>query len=79
MAGNISKHARYGQDPLRPAKRYCARSNREDTRRATLALRPFPQLSNGERGEVVGEAGDMLDFAAVDAELRDVLGEPAVA
>jgi hypothetical protein len=56
-----------------------ARSNREDTRRATLALRPFPQLSNGERGEVVGEAAGMLDFAAVDAELRDVRGEPTVA
>jgi hypothetical protein len=48
-----------------------ARAQTERTRGA--------QPSNGERGEVVGEAGDMLDFAAVDAELRDVLGEPAVA
>jgi hypothetical protein len=51
---------------------------REGTRRATLAIRPFRKLSRPERDGVETEAADMIDFAAGDAETRDVRVEKAV-
>jgi hypothetical protein len=51
---------------------------RDGTRRATLAIRPFGRLSRAEREEVAAEAGRMLEFAAADAEARDVRFEEAV-
>jgi hypothetical protein len=47
-------------------------------KRATLAIRPFRRLSRGEREEVAAEAQRMIDFAAADAEARDVRFEPAI-
>ena len=51
---------------------------REGKRRATLAIRPFGKLSRPERDEVEAEAARMIDFAARDAETRDVRVEKAV-
>jgi hypothetical protein len=50
---------------------------RDGKRRATLAIRPFGELSAGERDAVAGEAERMIDFAA-DAEVRDVRFEAAI-
>jgi hypothetical protein len=52
---------------------------RERNRRATLAIRPFGKLAKPDRNEVLAEARRMIDFAAPDAELRDVRLEPAFA
>jgi Winged helix DNA-binding domain len=50
---------------------------RDGKRRATLAVRPHRAFSRRERDEVTDEAHRMLDFAAGEAELRDVrLGDP---
>jgi hypothetical protein len=51
---------------------------REGRRGATLAIRPFGELSPGERDEVGAEAERMLEFAQPEAALRDVRFEPAV-
>ena len=51
---------------------------REGKHRATLAVRPFGKLSSAEREEVAGEAQRMIDFAAADAERRDMRFESAV-
>ena len=51
---------------------------REGKRRATLGIRPFRKLSRSERDEVAAEARRMIDFAAADAERRDVRFERAV-
>jgi hypothetical protein len=45
---------------------------REGKTRATLAIRPFRRFSCAERTEVTAEAVRMLEFAAADAESRDV-------
>jgi hypothetical protein len=53
---------------------------RDDTRRrATLAIRPFRELSPADRDEVEAEAQRMIDFAAADAEVRDLRLEAAIA
>jgi Winged helix DNA-binding domain len=46
--------------------------------RATLAIRPFRRLPRAEREEVSAEAQRMIEFAAPDAEARDVRFEPAI-
>lgn len=51
---------------------------REGKRRATLAIRPFRNLSRAEREEVAAEAQRTIDFAAADVEIRDVRFEAAV-
>ena len=51
---------------------------REGKRRATLGIRPFRPFSRTERGQVAAEAQRMIDFAAADAEARDVRFEEAV-
>jgi Winged helix DNA-binding domain len=51
---------------------------REGKRSATLAIRPFGELSPGEREEVAAEAERMLEFAEPEAALRDVRFEAAV-
>jgi hypothetical protein len=51
---------------------------REGKRRATLGIRPFRKLSRSERDEVAAEARRMIDFAAADAERRDVRFERTV-
>ena len=51
---------------------------REGKRRAKLGIRPFRKLSRSERDEVAAEARRMIDFAAADAERRDVRFERAV-
>jgi len=51
---------------------------RETRRRAVLAVRAFPKLSAPERAETALEAQRMIDFAASDAEIRDVRFEPEV-
>ena len=51
---------------------------REGSRRATLAIRPFGELSGSEREQVAEEAERMLQFAEAEAEDRDVRFEPAV-
>jgi hypothetical protein len=51
---------------------------REGKRSATLAIRPFGKLSRAGRAEVAEEAARMIDFAAPDAEARDVRFETAV-
>jgi winged helix DNA-binding protein len=51
---------------------------REGKRRASLAIRPFRQLSTAEREDVAAEAERMIVFAAADAEIRDVRFEPAL-
>jgi hypothetical protein len=50
---------------------------RDGKRSATLGIRPFGALTEAEREEVVAEAGRMAEFAAADAELREVRFEPA--
>jgi hypothetical protein len=50
---------------------------REGKRRATLAIRPFRELSRAEREEVAAEAERMIEFAS-DAEIRDLRFEAAV-
>jgi hypothetical protein len=55
------------------------RIEREGKRRATLTIRPFPKLSRGEYDDVAVEAQRMIDFAAQDAEVRDVRFEAPVA
>jgi hypothetical protein len=54
------------------------RIEREDRRRATLVIRPYPELSTSERDEVAAEAERMVDFAG-DAEIHDVSFEAAIA
>jgi Winged helix DNA-binding domain len=51
---------------------------RDGRRRVTLAIRPFRKLSAAEREEVSAEAHRVVDFAAADAERRDVRFEPAI-
>jgi hypothetical protein len=51
---------------------------RDGKRRATLAIRPFRKFTRAERAEVAEEAARMIDFAAPDADARDVRLEPAV-
>lgn len=51
---------------------------REGKRRASLAVRPFREFSGAEREEVAAEARRMLDFAAAEAETRDLRFEEAV-
>jgi hypothetical protein len=51
---------------------------REGSRRATLAIRPFGELSGSAREQVAEEAERMLQFAEAEAEDRDVRFEPAV-
>jgi DNA glycosylase AlkZ-like len=51
---------------------------REGKRQATLAIRPFQELSRAEHAEVAAEALRMIDFAAADVGRRDVRFEPAV-
>jgi Winged helix DNA-binding domain len=50
---------------------------RDGRRRATLGIRPFGKLTKAERDEVGAEAERMLEFAAAEAEVRDVRFEPA--
>jgi hypothetical protein len=51
---------------------------RDGKRRATLAIRPFRELSRVEREEVANEAEGLIDFAAAGVERRDVRFEAAV-
>jgi Winged helix DNA-binding domain len=51
---------------------------REGKRRATLAIRPFRKLSRREQDEVTPEGQRLIDWAAADAEVRDVRFEEAV-
>jgi hypothetical protein len=51
---------------------------RDDKRRATLAIRPFGRFSRTERAEVTAEAERLVDFAAAEAEKRDVRIEAAL-
>jgi Winged helix DNA-binding domain len=51
---------------------------REGKRRATLAIRPFGELTPAEAEDVAAEAERMLKFAEPEAALRDVRFEPAV-
>jgi hypothetical protein len=48
------------------------RIERDGNRRATLTIRPLLKLSRRERDDVAAEAQPMIDFAARDAEVRDV-------
>jgi Winged helix DNA-binding domain len=50
---------------------------RDGGRRATLAIRPFGALSRPERDELAAEAERTVEFAAGEAEVRDVRLEPA--
>ena len=52
---------------------------RAGKRRATLAIRPFGKLSKREQDEVTAEGQRLIDWAAADAEVRDVRFEEAVA
>jgi hypothetical protein len=45
---------------------------------ATLAVRPWGELSAGERDDVAAEAERALAFAAADADVRDVRFEAVV-
>jgi hypothetical protein len=54
------------------------RIERDGKRRATLLIRPFGKFSRREQGEVTAEAARMIDFAAADAEVREVRYETAV-
>ena len=54
------------------------RIDRDGKRRATLVVRPFWKLSRVERDEISAEAARMIDFAAGDADARDVRLEPAI-
>jgi Winged helix DNA-binding domain len=47
-------------------------------KRATLAIRPFRRLSPAEREEVAAEAQRMIEFAASEADARDVRFEPPI-
>jgi hypothetical protein len=60
------------------APRFHAGFVREGKRRATLAISPFGELSGVERNDVAAEAERVLQFAAADAETRDVRFEAAV-
>jgi hypothetical protein len=51
---------------------------RDGRRRATLAIRPSGALADAERDEVEAEARQMVDFAAAEADLREVRFEPPV-
>ena len=51
---------------------------RAGKRRATLAIRPFGKLSKREQDEVTAEGQRLIDWAAADAEVRDVRFEEAV-
>jgi DNA glycosylase AlkZ-like len=51
---------------------------RAGKRRATLAIRPFGKLSKHEQDEVTAEGQRLIDWAAADAEVRDVRIEEAV-
>jgi DNA glycosylase AlkZ-like len=51
---------------------------RDGKRRATLAIRPFGKLSRREQDEVAAEGQRLIDWAAADAEVRDVRLEEAV-
>jgi hypothetical protein len=53
------------------------RLERDGGRRATLVIRPFGALSRAERDDAAAEAHRMLDFAASDADARDVRFAPA--
>jgi Winged helix DNA-binding domain len=48
------------------------RIEREGKRHATLVIRPFRRLARAERDEVATEAERMIDFAAADADIREV-------
>jgi DNA glycosylase AlkZ-like len=52
---------------------------REGKRGATLAIRPFGELSPTAHDEVQAEAERMIDFVAAEAARREVRFEPAVA
>jgi Winged helix DNA-binding domain len=52
---------------------------RDGKRRATLVVRPYPELARAERDEVEAEARRMIDFAAAEFDERDVRFEPAPA
>jgi hypothetical protein len=54
------------------------RIDRDGKRRATLVVRPFRRLSRAECEEVSAEAERMIDFAAADAEARDLRFEEAI-
>jgi Winged helix DNA-binding domain len=54
------------------------RIEREGNRRASLLIRPFGKLSKRERDDVTAEAERMIEFAAADAEVRDVRYETPV-
>jgi Winged helix DNA-binding domain len=54
------------------------RIDRDGKRRATLVVRPFWKLSRAEREEISAEAARMIDFAAADADDRDVRFEAAI-
>ena len=51
---------------------------REGKRSATLAIRPFGELSPAEQEEVAAEAERMLEFSEPEAAARDVRFEPPV-
>jgi winged helix DNA-binding protein len=51
---------------------------RDGKARATLAIRPSGKLTKGERDEVAAEAQRLVDFAAGDADARDVRFEQPV-
>jgi hypothetical protein len=51
---------------------------RDGKRSATLAMRPFGELSPAERDEVAAEAERMVEFSEPDAAERDVRFEPPV-
>jgi hypothetical protein len=55
------------------------RIERDGKRRATLVVRPFRKLSRAEHADVGAEAERMVDFAAADAEARDVRFDAPVA
>jgi Winged helix DNA-binding domain len=52
---------------------------RAGKRPATLAIRPFGKLSKREQDDVTAEGQRLIDWAAADAEVRDVRFEEAVA
>ena len=54
------------------------RIDRHGKRRATLVIRPSPRFSRAEREEVAAEAQRLIDFAAADAETREIRFAPAV-
>jgi Winged helix DNA-binding domain len=51
---------------------------RDGRRSATLAIRPFGELSPAERGEVAAEAERMVEFSEPDAAAREVRFEAPV-